>query len=297
MIKIQEPRTQNPEPRTRKQWTLALTRRPLSGRSSPPLLARALLLATAMAVLALIGAGLGPGWRRAPAVAEQAIAPTAAAQPTASATPLPAPAAMPAAHPPAAATPAPTPLPASAWPVVLRESFDQAAPGWPEVLAPSWHSSYRDGGYELALDSRPSFSTSAPLVAPNFELSADVRIARGQAGLFFLLGRPNDFYRLLIDAQGHYRLEWQQVGAARPLLDWTSSAALQTGEGATNRLAVRRTGDELALYANGQPLASYTLPPGATLESRVGLALDAPPGEQSARAWFDSIEVRAPPAP
>ena len=234
------------------------------------------MLAAAVAVLAMLGAGLGPGWWRAPAVAEQAIAPSAAAQPSASATSLPAPAALPIAQPPAPATPAPAPIPASEWPVLLREDFAQAAPVWPEVLAPSWHSRYRDGGYELSLDSRPSFSTSAPLAARDFELSADVQIARGQAGLFFLLGRPNDFYRLLIDAQGHYRLEWQQVGAARPLLDWAASDALHTGDGATNRLAVRRTGETLTLSANGQPLASYALPPGAALESRIGLASSAP---------------------
>ena len=295
MIKIQEPRTKSPEPRTKDQWPLALARRPFSASSSWPRLARALALAASVAAVALLGAGLGPGWQQTPAVAEQAIAPTAAAQPTASATALPAGAAQPIAQPPAPATPAPTPMPASDWPMVLRETFDQAAAGWPEVLGPSWHSSYRDGGYELSLDSRPSFSTSAPLAAHDFELSADVRIARGQAGLFFLLGRPNDFYRLLIDAQGRYRLEWQQVGAARPLLDWTASDALHTGAGATNRLAARRTGDTLTFYANNHELARYTLPPSTALESRIGLALDAPPGEQSARAWFDTIEVRAPP--
>src|SRR5581483_2119209 len=130
---------------------------------------------------------------------------------------------------------------------------------------PSWWSRYHDGGYEMALDGRPSMSYSSPLPAHDFWLAADVRVARGRAGLFFLLGRPNDFYRFLIDVAGHYRLEWQQVGYARPLIDWTLSDALRQGDRAINRIAVRRAGDTLTLYANGALLGSYGLPPGNTL--------------------------------
>jgi hypothetical protein len=38
----------------------------------------------------------------------------------------------------------------------------------------------------------------------------------------------------------------------------------------------------------------YALPSGNTLESRIGLALDAPNGGSGGLAWFDNLVVRAP---
>jgi hypothetical protein len=99
---------------------------------------------------------------------------------------------------------------------------------------------------------------------------------------------------LLIDTDGRYQLEWQQVGVSQPLIAWTVSDALQRGEGALNQIAVDRSGDLLTLYANGARLASYSLPPGSALESRIGLALDAPEGGRTGLAWFDNLVVRAP---
>jgi hypothetical protein len=149
----------------------------------------------------------------------------------------------------------------------------------------------------MVLSGRPSISYSSPLPSHDFWFGADVQVGHGRAGLFFLLNRPNDFYRLLIDAEGHYRLEWQQVGFSQPLIDWTASAALRRGERALNQIAAQRQGDTLTLYANGVLLNSYTVSPGNTLGGRVGLALDAPEGQRTAQAWFDNLVVRAPAAP
>jgi hypothetical protein len=248
-------------------------------------------------VLALLGSMLGRGFGSSPSVVGQAISPTVASVPTP---------AQPASAP---ATPAPTPAVAAAtapdlaqptsaedsWPLVAEERFEGFTERWPEVRSsPTWSSSYQDGGYLVRVDSRPGISYSGPLRSRDFWYGADVRISRGQAGLFFLIGRPNDFYRLLIDTEGRYQLEWQQVGVSQQLIAWTASDALRRGEDQLNQIAVRRSGDELALYANGALLANYSLPPGNTLESRLGLALDAPEGGRAGQAWFDNLVVRAP---
>jgi hypothetical protein len=265
---------------------------------------RLALLILAVGALALAGSAIGRGLGPDAAVVGQAIGPTiapvvataasASAAPTVVTTAMPAPAQ---AGVPAPAVPTPG-QPTSVeedWPLLAEEHFDGVSERWPEVRSsPSWSSRYEDGGYVMQVDSRPGISYSGPLGARDFWYGADVRIARGQAGLFFLIGRPNDFYRLLIDTEGRYQLEWQQVGASQPLIAWTASGALRPGEDALNQLAVRRSGDELALYANGQLLATYALPPGNTLESRIGLALDAPEGGRSGLAWFDNLVVRAP---
>lgn len=295
MIKPQRLHNHHKQP-AQIRWNAALQPHSwFSARAARPRWLRALLLVGLVALLALVGAALGRGFGQPATMIEQAFKATASPLPGAIATtPVALPATTAASTFPAA-TPAALPTPTLAnWPIVLDERFEQPAPAWPEVLGPSWHTRYRDGGYELTLERRPSFSTSAALRARDFQLSADVQIHHGQAGLFFLLGRPNDFYRLLIDTSGRYRLECQQVGAARALIDWTSSPALHTGA-ARNRLEVQRIGAMLTLAANGQQLTSYTLSPGNELEARVGIALDAPPGEQQAHALFDNIEVRTPP--
>jgi len=268
---------------------------------------RLLLLILTVVALSVIGATLGHGFSSGVAVVGQAVGPTRAAVATpvpqpartpplpATATPIPAVAAMPA---PAAPAPLDTANVEQRWPLLAEDNFDGVSERWPEVhSSPSWSSSYQDGGYMMQVDSRPGISYSGPLGAHDFWYSADVRITRGQAGLFFLIGRPNDFYRLLIDTDGRYQLEWQQVGVSQPLIAWTASDALLRGAGQVNQIAVRRSGDVLTLYANRALLASYSLPPGSALESRIGLALDAPEGGRTGLAWFDNLVVRAPGTP
>jgi hypothetical protein len=278
--------------------------------SVPPRWARLLLLALSIVALSVIGSTLGRGLGSGAQVVSQAVGPTIATLATAVPDPASATAQVATAAPiqAAAAPAAPSaeiqPLPAvpldtahvwEGWPLLAEEHFDGVSERWPEVRSsPSWSSSYLDGGYLMQVDSRPGISYSGPLGAHDFWYSADVRITRGQAGLFFLIGRPNDFYRLLIDTAGRYQLEWQQVGVSQPLIAWTSSDALQRGADQINQIAVARTADELTLYANGALLATYSLPPGNQLESRVGLALDAPEGGRTGLAWFDNLVVRAP---
>ena len=272
---------------------------------------RLLLLTLMVVALTLIGAALGRGFSSGDAVASHALGPTIAAVATAvpqparataqvpATVPLPAIAAAPAAPsvgiPPAAPVPLDTAHVAERWPLLTEEHFDRASERWPEVVSsPSWSSNYQEGGYLMQVDSRPGISYSGPLGSHDFWYSADVRITRGQAGLFFLIGRPNDFYRLLIDTEGRYQLEWQQVGVSQPLIAWTASDALRRGAGQVNQIAVDRSGDLLSLYANGARLASYNLPAGNTLESRIGLTLDAPEDGRTGLVVFDNLVLRAP---
>jgi hypothetical protein len=266
--------------------------------------ARLLLLVVSVVALAAIGSALGRGFKTGGVVVSQAVGPTMVAVATAvpqpasvppqvaTTVPVPAVAAMPA---PVAPAPPDTANVAGRWPLLAEEHFDGISERWPEVRSsPSWSSSYQDGGYLMQVDSRPGISYSGPLGAHDFWYSADVQLTRGQAGLFFLIGRPNDFYRLLIDTDGRYQLEWQQVGVSQPLIAWTASDVLLRGAGQVNQIAVGRAGDELTLYANGALLARYSLPAGNTLESRIGLALDAPEGGRTGLVQFDNLVVRAP---
>jgi hypothetical protein len=277
---------------------------------------RLLLLVCGVAALALAGSWLGRGFgapapvdgepvalmgaapEQAPAapsaMLSEAPAPVVAGAPTAALAQPVATQVVVATAAPAAAVPAPTQPPASTWRLLVEERFDKLSRRWPRVVERTWSTSYRDGRYLLQMHGRSSISYSVPLDAHDFQLRADVQIEQGQAGLFFLIGKPNDFYRFLIDTEGRYQLEWEQVGAARPLIAWTESGALLRGTQAVNQLEVRRAGDELTLYANGTLLTSYALPPGNRLEGRVGLALDAADGQREGRALFDNLFVHVP---
>ena len=269
---------------------------------------RLVLLCLSTALLATAGSAIGYGFAastqgEAASHASVSPAPTAPPSPTRGTPIATAGAALARAESPTSAPtpgPAPTPIvppaatPAGDWPLLAEERFERVSEQWPVVRSPSWSADYRDGSYQLQLHDRPSISYSMPLKAHDFQFGADVRIVRGQAGLFFLIDWPNDFYRFLIDTKGRYRVELQQVGVSQPLIDWTASDALHHGALAVNRIEARRVGDELAFYANGTLLTTYTLPAGNTLEGRIGLALDAPTGERAGRALFDNLAVRAP---
>jgi hypothetical protein len=197
--------------------------------------------------------------------------------------------------PGATATAAPAATADATWPTIVDEHFDAPSERFPSVRHANWSSTYQDGRYQVQLDGRPSISYSVPLPHDDFRLGVDVQIGRGQAGLFFLIDKPDDFYRFLIDTQGRYRLERQAVGVSQPLIDWTASQALRPGTDAVNRIEVRRVGDEIALYGNDVLLATYTLPPTDTERSAcIGLAVDTPSDTHTGSAWFDNLVVRGP---
>jgi hypothetical protein len=271
-----------------------------------PLWLRLLLLALAIGALAVMGAAIGRGFAAVDPTPVDVVAVRATSTPATSNAMMPTPAAVASGTPTvgmaaqtlaegdSAPTVAAKPTGAS-WPALIEERFELVSVSWPKRTEPRWATGYRDGWFELRLLGRPSISYSNPLRSRDFWIEADVHLQRGQAGLFFLRNKPNDFYRFLIDADGRFRLEWQQVGASQPLIDWSASDALRRGPGLVNRLAVRRVGEELALFANGVQLATYTLPPGSTLEGRIGVALDAPAGQRDGAALFDNLVVRVPP--
>jgi len=197
---------------------------------------------------------------------------------------------------PTAAGPLPTFAPDAAWKVLTQEPFDSATT-WPASQQTGWSSGYEAGRYWLKLDGQRTISYSILIDSPECWVAADVQVKSGYAGLIFLASDPNIVYRMLIDNAGRYRLERQQAGSATALRDWTASAALQTGPQANNRIEARRVESELTLFANGTELMRYTLPDGATFQSRVGMTIDAITRDSGALAYFDNLVVRVPVVP
>jgi len=76
----------------------------------------------------------------------------------------------------------------------------------------------------------------------------------GMLGLIFRYEDADNFYVFLADAEGYYAVLAYIDGELDRVIDWTEAAALNTGEGAENRLAVLASGREIVVLANDEEL-------------------------------------------
>ncbi len=78
--------------------------------------------------------------------------------------------------------------------------------------------------------------------------------ADGMLGIIFRYKDIDNFYAFLVSADGWYVLLKYVDGEVSRPIDWSESAALETGEGAANKLGVLADGGEIAIYANDEEL-------------------------------------------
>lgn len=192
--------------------------------------------------------------------------------------------------------PAATLAPEDIWRVLARESFEIAST-WPITDADGWSAGYEEGRYRMQLNGKRVISYGIPLDVSEFRVDVDVQIKSGHAGLLFLSGDENIFYRFLIDGAGNYRLERQQGEEIAALYDWTASSVLKGGPDAINKIEIQFVEREVKLFANNTELAAYTLPADESVRGRAGLAIATPNRNESALAYFDNLEVRSPTVP
>jgi hypothetical protein len=76
----------------------------------------------------------------------------------------------------------------------------------------------------------------------------------GMMGIMFRSADADNFYAFLADAEGYFAVLAYVDGELDRLIDWTEAGALNTGEGAENRLAVLASGREIVVLANDEEL-------------------------------------------
>lgn len=74
---------------------------------------------------------------------------------------------------------------------------------------------------------------------------------RDRYGLLFRVQDSVDYYQFDVDCDGRFRLAKVADGQLAALKDWTADAAIRSGPGAVNTLAVRASGETLAAAVNG----------------------------------------------
>ncbi|MGE5604008.1 MAG: SH3 domain-containing protein, partial [Nitrososphaerales archaeon] len=86
------------------------------------------------------------------------------------------------------------------------------------------------------------------------DAAAEAGPADGMLGILFRYEDIDNFYAFLVSGDGWYTmLKYVDGEMSRPI-DWSESTALQTGEGAENKVAVLANGREIAVFANDEEL-------------------------------------------
>lgn len=97
------------------------------------------------------------------------------------------------------------------------------------------------------------------------EISAEVAACQGK-DLYGMAGRIGGSgydrgYTFELSCDGSYRMRKFISGASpETMLDWTSSEAIESGEGSQNRIGLLAAGDSLTGFVNGQQLETITDP-------------------------------------
>ena len=166
-------------------------------------------------------------------------------------------------------TPTPTFLPpATATPVPTREGLlggitellvedDFSDPGlWLTPQNQSGNVAFGVQNLSLAV-ARPSallISMSQHTLPEDFylEISLQTSLCEGedQIGIIFWEQSASDFYRLLVNCAGQYRLELVQGGSNFVIQDWETASQMQRAAPATNRLALWVYNGTLQFFIN-----------------------------------------------
>ncbi len=188
---------------------------------------------------------------------------TATLSPTATLTRTPRPTATPTATATASPTlPALTP-PAGTGALFFFETFRPPRYSWVIRQQPPISSEIGDGALTLALQRAViGYSYARESEARNFYYQAMARVAQcgpdDHYGLQVRLQDEDNFYLFGVTCDGRARAQVLTNGRYRFLLETSASAAVRTGAGAENALAVRADGAQFMFMVNGQSILTVS---------------------------------------
>jgi LysM repeat protein len=142
--------------------------------------------------------------------------------------------------------------------VIFQDDFSVVGL-WFTRLDPNFHIRYEAGGYRISnnfLNSYVNSVRSFPHADIHVEVDA-ARIAGPETGYYGVVCRWQDvdnYYALALGSDGFHAIVRVVNGQIQFLATGTEHEAIQTGEGATNRIGGSCLGNTLTLFANDQPL-------------------------------------------
>jgi hypothetical protein len=143
------------------------------------------------------------------------------------------------------------------------------------------------------------FATLQEPAFSDFVLEVDARQESGSPdssyGVLFRMQDSQQFYRFEITGDGHYMLERRNGDGSwtRLLSDWSTSAAINQGLNAVNRLKIIASGAQITVYANDVLLEQLSDTAYATGQ----IALDAGSfADSNLQVAFDNLVIYGPEA-
>jgi hypothetical protein len=134
---------------------------------------------------------------------------------------------------------------------------------------------------------------------PLLDVAAEIEIqyTKGATGDYMGLGcrtqANSDGYWFLVSRNGYYRIEKQLDGDIEPLVDWATSKAIDTEEGAVNKVHIRCAGSELTLLINEIEVAKANDASWQEAGFIQLFAAGTPKASRGTRIVFDNLVVAA----
>ena len=136
----------------------------------------------------------------------------------------------------------------------VEDDFNESSGKWDETVQQNFSQWTEGGSFHIQVHKENfiAWSIYHDLEVDDVFILTDVkRISgvEGAYGIVFRLQDVNNFYYFLVDDSGYFTLGKRLEGEWIPLLDWTVSDAILSGD-AFNSLGVVINGDELVVYVN-----------------------------------------------
>jgi serine/threonine-protein kinase len=190
---------------------------------------------------------------------------------------------------------------AAGWPVVLSDDFSAEGDVWSvgdysDTLVNGSRSI--DGGiyrWEAeAFDDFVWWSIPDTDEVSDLYLAVDVQLVDGvsnaQYGLVFRRGESKDYYLILVGDDGYYEFVGVLEGNWTTLVDWTKTAAIQSG--AVNRLEIVAQGSRFTLYINGEYVDEFS--DDRLTSGKPALVVGLKEAGDTSVVEFDNFELHAP---
>ena len=140
--------------------------------------------------------------------------------------------------------------------LIIQDDFTNTV-WWQTLQSESGNIAFGEGNLTFAVSKQESTLTSLSQhnLPQNFYLEVTLQTSlcqlEDQIGIIFWQQSSNNFYRLLLNCSGQYRLELVQDGLSYVLVDWTVALQVQLGAPATNQLAIWVYQGDLRFFVNG----------------------------------------------
>lgn len=174
-----------------------------------------------------------------------------------------------------------TPVPESPpMQVAFVEDFENNDRSWYETVSPQveiavqdghYHISHKDDGQGWIAWNKAAFDPEKEFAIEAVFQKIDGVLDYGYGLIWGVTNKGTAYQSFRVSGNGLYSYRQESEGQATTLIDWTPSSAIAPGLGATNTVQIRRQGDTLEFWVNGELVDStpYVQPSGTMVGFKV----------------------------